>query len=682
MVRSEVDGFYRPSDRMNESRRTDLAALWGAALSLATAAAGARATDSTTLIALKKLSLVELTQLEVTSVSRTEESLGGAAAAIAVITQQDIERSGARTIPEALRGLPGIYVGQRNSNSWGMGSRGFSSVSSEKLLVLSDTRSIYTPLFSGVQWDVQNYLVEDLDRIEVIRGPGATLWGSNAVNGVINITTKNARDTQGLYMEAGGGSEERSTFAARQGGRLGERGHYRVFGQYFDRDSSFLVDKSSPDDWRMLHLGFRTDLDVGTADFFTVQGDWYDGKIGQVGPAVTITSRPGPAKPLRVQASGGNLLGRWRHAIDADSELELRAYYDHTYRNDPTFLDTLDTVDLDLQHRFALPAQQITWGFNYRLTVNRNVGKGVFAVTPTKASDNLIGGFVQDRIALRDSLHLTLGTKLEHNDFSGFEIQPSGRLAWDLSSTQTLWGAVSRAVRVPTRLERDIDIAFTDPNADPVGRLLGNSDFTSEKLLAYELGYRWQISSRLAIDLASFLNRYRGLASLELETSFIDPRDGKTVIPVVNENLTDGRATGVEALITYSPLESWRLTGSYSYLDLEMEPHGQDINRGRFAAGSTPRNQFGLRSAVDVAGFQIDAFLRHVGAIRQDPQIVSGEGLPAYTEFDLRLARVWNRIELALTGKNLLHGHHLEFGAPAQRGEIERSVHASISWRR
>jgi iron complex outermembrane receptor protein len=639
-------------------------------------------TNSATVNALKKLSIAELTEIEVTSVSRTEESLGGAAAAVAVVTQQDIERSGATSVPEALRGLPGIYVGRRNSNSWAVASRGFSSVSSEKLLVLSDTRSIYTPLFSGVQWDVQNYIVEDLDRIEVIRGPGATLWGSNAVNGVINITTKSARDTQGLYLQAGGGNEERATVAVRQGGTIGDRGYYRVFGQYFDRNGSFLADRSSPDGWHMGHAGFRTDWEASSADALTLQGDWYEGKVGQVGPAVAIIGRPGPAAPLRAQMSGGNILGHWRHTIDAGSDFEFRAYYDHTHRDDPTFRDDLDTADLDFQHHFALTAQQVIWGLNYRLTANRNVGKGVFAVDPPDARDTLFGGFVQDQIAIRDSLHLTVGTKLEHNDFSGFEVQPSGRLAWDLSSTQTLWGAVSRAVRVPTRLERDIAISFTDPSANPVGRLLGNRDFKSEKLLAYELGYRWQASKRLAVDLASFLNRYRGLASLELGVPFVDPRDGKTVVPVINENLNDGRAVGVEALVTFSPIQSWRLTGSYSNLSLKIEPHGQDINRGKFAEGSTPRNQFGLRSAIDLAaGFQIDAFLRHIGAIRKDPLIVNGEGISAYTELDLRIARAWNRIELAVAGQNLLHAHHLEFGAPAQRGQIERSLYASVAWR-
>jgi iron complex outermembrane receptor protein len=584
-------------------------------------------------------------------------------------------------VPEALRGLPGIYVGQRNSNSWAVSSRGFSSINSEKLLVLSDTRSIYTPLFSGVQWDVQSYLMEDVDRIEVIRGPGATQWGSNAVNGVINITTKSARDTQGFYLEGGSGNEEQATLAVRKGGRLGGSGYYRVFGQYFDRDASQLADPSSPDDWRMAHAGFRTDWEAGAADAFTLQGDWYDGRVGQVGPAVTIIGRPGPPPPLRAQLNGGNLLGRWGRTLDADSNFELRAYYDRTWRDDPSFRDELDTVDLDFQHHFALVAQQLTWGLNYRWTSNRNVGKGVFAVDPQRSRDQLFSAFLQDQIAIRDSLHLTLGTKLEHNDFSGFEIQPSARLAWSLPRQQTLWSAVSRAVRVPTRLERDISIEITEPAADPTARLLGNPDFDSEELLAYELGYRWQVSPRWAIDLASFLNQYRGLASLELLTPFTDPDDGRTVYPIINQNLTDGRALGGEALVNFSPTGAWRLAASYSYLDLNMDPHGQDANRGRFADGSTPRHQFGLRSSIDIGSMQIDAFLRHVGRIRRDPQIVSGEGIAAYTELDLRLAHAWKRVEFAVALHNLLHDSHLEFGSPAQRGEIERSVLATIAWR-
>lgn len=631
---------------------------------------------------LKRLSVDELMNVEVTSVSKNAESLGDAAAAIAVVSSEDIERSGATTVPQALRFVPGIHVAQQNANSWAVSSRGFSSINSEKLLVLSDTRSIYTPLFSGVSWDVQDYLMADIDRIEVIRGPGASLWGSNAVNGVINITTKSAADTQGTYLEGVTGTEERATVAARYGGELSDGIYYRVFGKYFDRDGSDHPTTTNDDDWHMGHGGFRADWDATAQDHYTLQGDVYNANIGRLAPSVEIIGRPGPSGELRVGASGYNLLGRWQRTLDADSDLQLRMYYDYTHRNDPSYVDDLDTVDIDFQHRFAFKALHfITWGVNYRYTDNRNVGKGVFAVSPSTARDQLLSAFVQDQLKLTDTLQVTIGSKFEHNDFSGFETQPSIRGAWNLSPRQTLWSAVSRAVRVPTRLERDIDIDVTDPAGNPIVKLLGNRDFHSEKLLAYELGYRWQATPSLFLDVSAYDNHYRDLASLEVGTPFIDPSDGRTVIPIINVNLTDAHARGVEALINFDPLPFWRVTMNYAYIDLQMDPRGQDLNRGRFLEGSTPRNQFGLRSSWDLSGgWQLDAQLRSLSAIESLPQIVSGAGLPGYTELDIRVAwDVTPDLRLALVGQNLLHPEHLEFGTPAARGEIERSVYARMT---
>lgn len=632
---------------------------------------------------LKNLSLEELMTLEVTSVSRTEETLGQAAAAIAVVTNEDIRRAGVTTIPGALRLLPGIYVGRRSSNSWAVSARGFSSVNSEKLLVLSDTRSIYTPLYSGVFWDVQDFLLQDIERVEVIRGPGAALWGSNAVNGVINISTKSAKDTQGFYWEAAGGNEERVNAALRYGGRAGEGGYYRVFAKYSDRDSTYNPTASSSDDWRLTHAGFRSDWDLNTADALTVQGDVYSGNIGQLAPSVTIIGRPGPTQDLRVDVSGGNVLSRWRHTFNAQSDFQLRFYYDHTHRNDPSYVDTLDTFDIDLQHRLALSgSQEILWGLNYRYTDNQNEGRGIFAVDPVVSQDNVFSAFVQDQITWRKTWRLTLGTKLEQNDFSDFEWQPSVRLVKDLSASQILWAAISRAARVPTRLERDIAIDITDPAGNPIARLLGNKDFKSEKLLAYELGYRWQIAKAVAIDVAAFHNRYTDLASLELGAIFIDPRDGRTVIPIVNQNLTDGEANGIEALITYAPLPRWRLTATYTYTELKLDPRGADLNRGSFLEGSTPKHQFGLRSFVDLPGnFELDAQFRHLSAIASIPEIVSGAGIDGYSELDMRVAwHGWRSLEVSVVGQNLLHARHPEFGAPASRGEIERGVYAKVAW--
>lgn len=632
---------------------------------------------------LKKLSVEELLSVEVTSVSRSRETLGSAAAAVTVVSADDIRRSGATTVPEALRGVPGLHVAQQNASAWAVSSRGFSGVNSEKLLVLSDTRSIYTPLYSGVFWDVQDYLLEDIDRIEVIRGPGAALWGANAVNGVININTKQARDTQGGYVEALAGSEERLTVGARYGSQLGDDAHYRVFVKHFDRDSSFNAVSSSDDAWRMTHLGFRGDWDASEGDSFTLQGDIYRGDIGLLQPTITVIGRQGPQGRLRTDVNGGNVLGRWRRTLAEDSDLQLRVYYDRTHRDDPSFRDDLDTVDADFQHRFAPTGnQEVIWGFNYRYMANRNDGKGIFAVRPASSTDELFSGFIQDQISF-GALRITLGTKLEHNDFSGWEVQPSVRAVWSFTPTHSLWSAASRAVRTPTRLERDIYVDVTDPNGDPVARLLGSDEFESETLLAYEAGYRWQPLAQLSFDLAAFHNRYHGLSSLEFGDVFIDPLDGRTVFPIVNRNLTDGVAQGIEASMTFAPLQTWRLTASYSNVDLSLDPRGEDLNRGRFLEGSTPRHQAALRSSLDLsAGIEFDAQLRYLSSIRSLPDIVEGGGLGGYAELDVRIAWLISpRVEASLVGRNLLHERHAEFGPVEARGELERSAYGKITWK-
>jgi iron complex outermembrane receptor protein len=656
-----------------------------AAVLVSALAVPGRANDADTRVVeqLKQLSIDELVNLEITSVSRREEPLRDAAAAVSVLTNEAIRRSGAESIPDALRLVPGIHVGQQTASSWAVSARGFSSITSEKLLVLSDTRSIYTPLFSGVQWDVQDFLLEDVERVEVIRGPGAALWGANAVNGVINITTRSARDTHGTYVEAGTGTFDRARIAARYGGETAGGLHYRVFGKYFDRDGTDHLVTDSDDDWRLGHLGFRTDWDGGEHSAFTVQGDAYAGNVGKLTPSVTIIGRDNPAGELDARVSGGNLLARWRHRASETSDLQVRAYYDYTRRDDPSFLDTLHTFDIDVQQSFsAFARHEILWGANYRLTSNRNRSGGIFAVDPEESNDQLFGGFIQDQMALTDSLHLTLGTKLEQNDFSGFEVQPSVRIAWSPAATQTLWSAVSRAVRVPTRLERDVAIEITPPGSDPVGRLLGNPDFAAERLVAYEAGYRWQPATQLSLDVAVFYNDYDRLGSLELGTPFVGP-DGRTVVPIVNENLTSGRTRGFEAQVDWSPLENWRLTANYTGIDISLTPHGTDINRGEWLEGSTPHSMAGLRSLLTLgARFDVDAQLRYQSRIRTMPVIATGEGVDAYAELDLRVG--WQATDhwtLSLLGQNLLHARHPEFGGSENRGELERGAYLKATWR-
>jgi iron complex outermembrane receptor protein len=632
---------------------------------------------------LRLLSLTELGNLLVTSVSKADEVLSGAPAAVTVVSNEDIRRSGATTVPEALRMVPGIHIARQTSNVWAVSSRGFSSVSSEKLLVLTDTRSVYTPLFSGVLWDAQDVLLEDVERIEVIRGPGAALWGSNAVNGVINITTKSARDTQGLYVASTAGSEERFAFNARYGGRVGTNAHYRVFGKYTDRGSSSTTGTIQRDDWQLGHGGVRVDWDTGPIDTLTLQGDAYGADVGRLAPSIILLGRPSPAGTLRTHLSGGNVLARWRRHPSASSDLQVRVYYDHTHRNDPNFVDDLDTVDADLQHRSTLPRrQEVTWGANYRVMSNRNEGKVVFAVEPASSSDQVVSGFLQHQIQLADSLRLTTGTKLEHNDFSGAEIQPSVRASWSVIPAHTVWGAVSRAVRIPTRLERDIAIDVTSPAGNPVVRLLGNPAFDAERLVAFEAGYRWQHSTSLLLDVAAYHNRYSALASLEQGALFTS--GGRTIVPIVNENLTDGHAQGLEASITIAPVDRWRLSASSATMWLDLTARGQDLNNGVFLEGATPRHQLGLRSLLDLgADVELDAQLRSLTAPRQLPTVATGEAVPAYAELDLRLAwQASQQFDIAIVGQNLLHGDHPEFGSPDVRGEIQRGVYASVIWRR
>jgi len=651
---------------------------------LALAALPALAVETESLDALKRMSFEELMNVEVTSVSRTEESLRDAAAAIAVVGRETIRRSGATTVPDALRLVPGIHVGQQTSSSWAMSARGFSSITSEKLLVLSDTRSIYTPLFSGVQWDVQDYLLEDIERIEVIRGPGATMWGSNAVNGVINITTRSARDTHGTYLEAGGGTFDRGWAAARYGGETEGGLNYRVFGKYRDRAGTEHPSMVTDDEWSFAHAGFRTDWDGSSRDSFTVQGDAYSGDIGLLVPGTTIIGRPGPQGDLNVDVRGGNVLGRWRRDLGDASDLQLRMYYDYSRRDDPSFLDTLENLDLDFQHRFtALARHEILWGANFRLTKNDNRSGGIFAVVPEHSEDHILGGFIQDQIALGEAVRLTIGTKLEDNDFSGVEVQPSVRLAWAPGTGHTLWSAISRAVRVPTRLERDIAIEATPPGSNPAAFLQGNPDFDSEELIAYEAGYRWQASPALSFDLALFYNDYESLASLEFGEPYIDPFDGRIILPISNLNLTTGHSRGAELQVEWAPLQDWLLSGSYTHIDLSLTPAGDDLNRGEWLEGSTPRHLAGLRSLLTLGDkFELDAQLRYQSRIHSIPSDLTQAGIDSYTELDLRLGwRVSEHWDLSLVGQNLLDDQHAEFGPPEQRGNLERAAYLKASLR-
>lgn len=629
--------------------------------------------------ALKKLSIDELMNIEVTSVSKRPEKLAETASAIQVITAEDIRRSGAGSLPEALRLASNLQVAQKNAHDWGISARGFNTELANKLLVLIDGRTVYTPLFSGVFWDVQDTLLEDIDRIEVISGPGGTLWGANAVNGVINITTKHARNTQGLYLEAGGGTELRGSGGVRYGGTLGSNIDFRFYGKHFDRDGSvFASGADVSDSWHMSQGGFRMDAEPSLQNTLTLQGDMYDGEQNlATGDASSV--------------NGGNILGRWLHTSSDDSNISLQVYYDRTHLSLPkpsngfapagVFTDDLSTYDLDFQHHFRLnTSHEAVWGLGYRFTHDVVINAPALVFLPTHVDHHLYSGFVQDKIALREDLFLTLGSKLEYNDYTGFEYEPSGRVQWNLSAGKTAWTAVSRAVRTPSRIDRDLRQPTLLPAPLPQSILNGSTDFVSETLVAYELGHRAQLGARLATSISAFYNDYDHIRSTTPGTPGF-PTFG---FPLVFANDLEGETYGLEFSATYQALEWWRLRGGYNLLkeNLQVKAGRVDFSNA-LNETADPEHQASLRSSMDLPGhLQLDIGLRWVDTLHNNNGPNAGT-VPSYLEADLRLAWQSNeRLEISVVGQSLLHDQHPEYGFPsAARAEISRSVVGKAAWR-
>ena len=625
---------------------------------------------------LKHLSVEELMDIDVTSVSKHPEKLSAAAAAVAVLTQDDIARSGCTSIPELLRLVPGVQVARVDSHTWAVSSRGFNDIFANKLLVMIDGRTVYTPLFSGVFWDVQDTLLEDIERIEVVRGPGATLWGANAVNGVINIITKRAQNTQGFLFSGGGGSEERGFANIRYGVKVGDNAFLRVYSKYLNRDSSGLLGGGQANDaWNMYRSGFRLDWEPTSQNSFTVQGDIYTGTERQT----YVT--PARFFPFVATAdstdniAGGNVLGRWSHSFSADSELTVQTYYDRTVRRSAIFGEDRHTGDVDLQHRFALgQSQELIWGVGYRVTHDDIKNSLNVSLIPNSRSLSLYSGFLQDEIAIvPERLRLTLGSKFEHNDFTGFEIQPSGRLLWTPGHRQTIWGSISRAVRTPSRVESDVRLNFVPPVPLRPGSIttFGNPNILAEELVAYEVGYRIQPADRLTFDLAVFYNHYDRLRTIE-------PLLTGPVSPSRLANNLWGETYGAEISIIAQPIEAWRLEGGYSFLQAHLHRKGasRDSSTEGTTEGSSPRHQFFIRSLLNIGQqVQFDSTLRYVDAL-------PAPDIPSYLTLDLRLAwRPTKDLEFAIVAQNLLDNRHPEF-APTfivtPRTEVERGVYGHV----
>ena len=629
--------------------------------------------------ALKNLSIEELMDIEVTSVAKQPEAYGQAPAAIDVITGDEISRSGASSIPEALRLADNLDVAQKNSHDWAISARGFNTSLANKLLVLVDGRTVYTPLFAGVFWDAQDYLLEDIDRIEVISGPGGTLWGANAVNGVINITTKSADKTQGLYVEGGGGSELRDFGGARFGGTLASNVYFRVYGKYFDRNNEVFPNGSdASDSWNQGQGGFRIDAEPSLQNTLTLQGDYYAGHEN-------ITTGG------RANVSGGNVLGRWTHTFANDSDMNLQLYYDRTHLSDPIaastdpfvpvlgrLIDNLDTYDLDFQHHFHWGERNhFVWGLGYRYTHEMDQNAPNLAFLPPTLDQNLFSGFVQDEIKLLENLSFTLGTKVERNDYTGFEEEPSGRIQWNVTSKQMIWAAVSRAVRMPSRVDEDEHVPVPSPVVPYF--LTGNSNFVSETEIAFELGYRAQLGEKVSTSVSTFYNLYNDIRSANFS-----PPPAIGGFPIIFQNNLKGETYGFELTADYQILDWWRLHGGYDLLkeNIYVKSGQADINNAHNEIAD-PQQQFSLRSSMDLPkNVELDAGLRWVDTLTLNNGATLGT-VPSYFEFDARLAwHATKNLELSIVGQNLLHGRHSEYGFPSSPAteEIVRSIYGKITW--
>ena len=623
------------------------------------------------------MSLEELMDQSVTSVSKGAEPYGQAPAAIQVITQEDIRRSSASSIPEALRLADNLDVAQLSSSSWAISARGFNASVGNKLLVLVDGRSIYSPLFSGVIWNMQDYLLEDIDRIEVISGPGGTLWGANAVNGVINITTKSAKDTQGFYVESGGGTWLEDFAGIRYGGTLATNVFFRIYGKYFDRGAEEFRDrKSANDSWNRGQGGFRLDADVSGQNLFVLEGDGFGGKNDVVPGGEGMPQAHG-------DTSGGHVLGRWTHNFEEDSDMSLQLYYDRTHLEAPfqsagtipagTLVDDLDTCDLDFQHRFSLgQRQRVVWGLGYRFTHDVADAAPLVAFLPPTLDQHLFSGFVQDEVRLVDKLSITVGSKLEHNDYTGLEFEPSARLQWNFADKQMAWGAVSRAVRTPARYDRDL----FEPSPAFGTLLAGNSSFQSETVIAYELGYRTQLGQRASGSLSAFYNDYDNLRSL-------GSQGAAGTLPIGFQNNLRAQTYGFELSANYQVTAGWRLHAGYDLLEEDIGiGRGGDISKG-LNETADPQQQVFARSTMDLpARTELDAELRWIDTVHNNNGGTPGV-VPAYAELNLRLAwHLTKNLELSIVGQNLLHARHAEAGFPGPaREEITRAVYGKVVFR-
>ena len=636
---------------------------------------------------ISELSIEQLMDIQVTSVAKKPQKISESAAAIYVITQEDIRRSGMNSIPELLRMVPGLDVAQIDANKWAVSSRGFNDRFANNLLVLIDGRSVYSPTFAGTYWDSQDTVLEDIERIEVIRGPGGTLWGANAVNGVVNVITKKAADTQGGLVTAGAGNFEKANATIRYGGKINESDYFRIYAKGFSRDAY-----GAHDAWNAKQAGFRADLTLSGNDTLMFDGHLREGSSDSSQILTTLTPPSNLALPDTNNNRDGHAMVRWERRLADKSDMSLQGYFDSVERSDIVIGQKLDTWDIDFQHRFSTgSSQEIIWGLGYRRIDDQYRNSFTVTLNPAQRSTEVYSAFIQDEIALRNNLRLIVGSKFEHNSYTGFEVQPNARLLFEVAPNQTFWGALSRAVQTPSRAYSDIRInvaAF--PGSPPsLVAINGNPALQPQEVLATEIGYRNQLTAKLNLDMTAFYNRYKNLITNEPGKPAVEalPPPAHLLIPAQIQNMMNGETHGVEIGAKWQALPNWRLGMGYAWLNTQMnlDPASHSPTRLLAVIGNSPAQQFQLKSWLNLSEkLDLDVFLYFVDSLHvanlATPVPI---GIPGYTRLDLRVGyRPAKNMELSLAGQNLLDKRHQEFSTyDVNTGTIPRSIYGKIVWR-
>jgi iron complex outermembrane receptor protein len=640
---------------------------------------------------LANASLEDLMNVEVTSVSKKEQALSRTAAAVFVITQEDIERSGATNIPDLLRMVPGLDVAQINASNWAISARGLNGQFSNELLVLVDGRNAYTPSFGGVFWDTLDLPLENIERIEVIRGPGAAVWGENAVNGVINVIRKKAGVTKGGLVSVGGGNTDSGFATVQYSGSIKENFDYRAYVKYFDvHDMRGDGGGDAGDGFHVVRTGFRTDSVLSDRDSLVVEGDMYTGREGDPTLTLPLVLSPGPVPvQIFIDVSGGYVESIWRHTQSSRSDFTLTGTFD-TYERGDLLQDHRKSASLDFRHHYQLnERQELVWGATYRYTTGESKGGNWLSLVPPNQTENIFSVFVQDEItAIQDKLYVTLGSKFENNTYSGFAAMPTTRALYQLNRRQSVWAAVSRAVRSPaetdTSLRTNIGATTLPDGTLAAISAFGNPHIKDEGLVAYEAGYRTMITKRMSLDLAAYYNDYDNQITDEPETPFVEttPQPTHLVLPSIDKNLSYGETHGAEAWLKFKVNDRWTLDWSYDFERLHMHrtTGSQDFTSGPDTEGSTPHQQARFQSGANLTR----ALMWNFSADFTDR--LPAQGVPSYTRLDTNLIwKIRDNVKVGIYGQNLLRDRHLEFFDPNESSTrstlIRRSAYAKLTWR-